>query len=70
MEYREWWIVERKNVMFFLDESHFKLHFSEKFSQCKRTVGSDRFAPKFTQKAVKHPLKVMVGGASAGRAGA
>ncbi len=54
--------LRRGRKLCFLDEIHFKLHFSEKFSQCKRTVGSDRFDPKFTQKTVKHPLEVMVGG--------
>jgi hypothetical protein len=61
MQYRHWGIEEWKKVMF-SDESHFELHFGEKFSRCRRPVGSDRFDPRFTQKTVKHPMKVMVWG--------
>jgi hypothetical protein len=38
------------------------MHFGEKFSSCRRLEGLNRFDPRFTQKTVKHPMKVMVWG--------
>jgi hypothetical protein len=38
MEYWDWRTEVWKKVMF-SDESHFELHFGEKFSQCRRPVG-------------------------------
>jgi hypothetical protein len=51
----------------FSDESHFELHLTEKFSRCRRPLGLDRFSPRLMLKTVKHPLKVRVRGASAGK---
>ncbi len=61
MKYQDWGFEEWKKVMF-SDESHFELQFDEMFSWCRRPVGSERFDPRFTQKTVKHPIKVMVWG--------
>jgi hypothetical protein len=36
------------------------MHFGEKFSRCRRLEGLNRFDRRFTQKTVKHPMKVMV----------
>ncbi len=52
---------EWKSVMF-SDESHFELQFGNRSVCCRRLVGSDRYASKFTTKTVKHPPKVMVWG--------
>ncbi len=46
----------------FSDESYFVLHLGDKHCRCRLPVGLDRFDPKFTQKMVKHPAKVMVWG--------
>ena len=46
----------------FSDESHFELRFGGQERRCRRPRGSDRFAPQFTRKTVKHPPKVMVWG--------
>jgi hypothetical protein len=63
--------VEKWRDILFSDESHFELHLGDKHGCCRRPVRSDRFDPKFTQKTVKHPEKVMVLGCSSwqGRGG-
>ncbi len=60
-EHVEWSVEDWKRVMF-SDESHFELRFGSKEPRCRRPRGSDRFAPEFTRKTVKHPVKVMVWG--------
>jgi transposase len=61
MEYRHWTLEDWKKVMM-SDESHFELHLGGRHTRCRRPRGSDRFDPRFTQKKVKHPQKVMVWG--------
>lgn len=60
-EYENWGVEDWKKVMF-SDESHFELRFGNQASRCRRARGSDRFAPQFTKKTVKHPEKVMAWG--------
>ncbi len=58
-EHVNWSVDDWKKVMF-SDESHFELRFGDQERHCRRPKGSDRFAPQFTRKTVKHPPKVMV----------
>jgi transposase len=60
LKYRDWGVDEWKKVMF-SDESHFILKPSRRLT-CRRSVGTDRFSPKFTRKTVKHPPKIMAWG--------
>jgi hypothetical protein len=66
--YGKWGLEERRKVMF-SDESHFELRFGSRSWRCRRPVGSDRYAERFTMKTVKPPPppKSWSGGASAGR---
>ena len=61
MTYRHWTVDDWKLVMF-SDESHFELNPGSRQQCCRRPQGSDRFAPQFTKKTVKHPPKIMAWG--------
>ena len=61
MAYRHWTVDDWKLVMF-SDESHFELKAGSRQQRCRRPQGSDRFAPQFTKKTVKHPPKIMAWG--------
>jgi hypothetical protein len=61
--------LRRGRKLCFLDEIHFKLHFSEKFSQCKKTWGQIDWSPNSHRRLSSNPWRSWLGGASAGRAG-
>jgi transposase len=56
------WSVDDWKMVMFSDESHFELRCGSQDRRCRRENGSDRFAPEFTFKTVKHPPKIMVWG--------